>query len=142
MLGRVGDHGPQLVSFFHFLGEKSEPQEALALACPRSGSWREPKLKCQALVYVFLSDDNDLCLNTRTEAVFWSGFSCRELSPVLSSFKPVKNVLKNGKIPVENIRRYRETSRLCVQSPATGQVDTTPRALGSPSEPERACHSC
>lgn len=54
-------------------------------------------------------------------------------------------MLRNGKIPVENIRRCRESSRLCVQSPAAGlglQVATTPRASGSPSESERACHSC
>lgn len=59
-------------------------------------------------------------LKTRTEAVFWSGFSCRELSLILSSFKPVRYVLRNGKIPVQNIRRCRETFRPCVQSPAAG----------------------
>lgn len=45
----------------------------------------------------------------------------------------------NGKIPVENIRRGRETSRLRVQSPAAGlglQVASYqhPRASGSPPE--------
>lgn len=87
----------------------------------------------------FLSEDIDLFLKTQTEAVFWSGFTCREQSPLLSSSGRKESV--GG---CQDICRSHQDMLRKVQAVLTGTPQSWVfkqllplQASGSPSCPER-----